>query len=48
MVDVKVPLVPNYAQTQPEIANIVIIGGGIMGMSTAWHLASRASKASLC
>ena len=41
MVDVKVPLVPNYAQKQPEIASIVIIGGGIMGMSAAWHLASR-------
>ena len=41
MVDVKVPLSPNYAQQQPEIASIVIIGGGIMGMSAAWHLASR-------
>ena len=41
MVDVKVPLVPSYSQKQPEIASIVIIGGGIMGMSAAWHLASR-------
>lgn len=41
MVDVKVHLQPGYAQVQPERAEVVIIGGGIMGMSAAWHLAKR-------
>lgn len=39
--DVKTPLRPSYSSVQPDLANIVIVGGGIMGMSTAWHLASR-------
>ncbi len=28
----------------PKTANVVIIGGGIMGASTAYHLASRGVK----
>ena len=28
----------------PKTANVVIIGGGIMGASTAYHLASRGFK----
>ncbi|AKK03716.1 NAD(P)/FAD-dependent oxidoreductase [Corynebacterium epidermidicanis] len=28
-----------YANHQPDIANVVIVGGGIMGMATAWTLA---------
>lgn len=41
MADVKISLLPNYSSVQPEIANVVIIGGGVMGMSTAWNLARR-------
>lgn len=29
----------SYASGQPEAADVVIVGGGIMGISTAWHLA---------
>lgn len=42
--DVKVSLFPSFTCKQPEIANIVIIGGGVMGMSAAWNLASRGVK----
>ncbi|MDO5035139.1 MAG: FAD-binding oxidoreductase [Actinomycetaceae bacterium] len=41
MTDVKISLSSNYSCVQPEIASIVIIGGGVMGMSTAWNLAQR-------
>ncbi|WP_306594044.1 NAD(P)/FAD-dependent oxidoreductase [Corynebacterium striatum] len=44
MADVKISLSSNYACVQPEIANVVIIGGGVMGMSAAWNLASRGVK----
>ena len=36
-----VELDPGCAGGQPEAADVVIIGGGIMGISTAWHLARR-------
>lgn len=44
MSEVKVPLTPSFDCIQPEIANIVIIGGGANGMSAAWNLASRGIK----
>lgn len=30
-----------YTDKQPDIAEVVIVGGGIMGMATAWNLANR-------
>ncbi|GER23879.1 FAD-dependent oxidoreductase [Zafaria cholistanensis] len=39
-----VPLGLSYAPSQPTEAEVVIIGGGIMGVSTAWHLADRGVK----
>lgn len=44
MGDVKISLEPSFSCKQPEIANIVIIGGGVMGMSAAWNLAQRGIK----
>lgn len=41
MVNQIVGLDPTYAAAQPEGADVIIIGGGIVGMSTAWHLASQ-------
>ncbi len=41
MPDQIVPLDPGFATAQPPAADVVVIGGGIMGLSTAWHLASR-------
>src|SRR5690606_12571444 len=32
----------------PESADVVIIGGGIVGVSTAWFLARQGIKAALC
>ncbi|TNB67253.1 FAD-binding oxidoreductase [Arthrobacter sp. BB-1] len=39
-----VPLDLSYGNPQPTEAEVVIIGGGIMGVSTAWHLADRGVK----
>ncbi|WP_298585357.1 FAD-binding oxidoreductase [uncultured Kocuria sp.] len=41
MPDQIVPLDPSFATAQPPAADVVVVGGGIMGLSTAWHLASR-------
>lgn len=38
MARITVPLDLSEGQTQPESAEVVIIGGGVMGMSIAWHL----------
>lgn len=41
---VKTDLRSTYQHLQPTSADVVIIGGGIMGVSTAFHLASRGVK----
>lgn len=41
MVDQIVELDPTFATVQPPAADVVVVGGGIMGLSTAWHLAAR-------
>ncbi|BAF55842.1 NAD(P)/FAD-dependent oxidoreductase [Corynebacterium glutamicum] len=41
MAKITVPLELTEAQEQPTTAEVVIIGGGVMGMSIAWHLAER-------
>ncbi|GAB3700826.1 NAD(P)/FAD-dependent oxidoreductase [Corynebacterium nasicanis] len=41
MAHIMVPLDLTYSASQPEAAEVVIIGGGVMGMSVAWHLAAR-------
>ncbi|MDO5499482.1 MAG: FAD-binding oxidoreductase [Propionibacteriaceae bacterium] len=38
---ITVPLDLTFAATQPRDADVVIIGGGVMGMSVAWQLASQ-------
>lgn len=35
------PLDPTLDNVLPDSADVVVIGGGVMGMSAAWHLASR-------
>lgn len=44
MAKITVPLGLTEAQEQPTSAEVVIIGGGVMGMSIAWHLAERGIK----
>ena len=41
MPDQIVSLDPSFASAQPLAADVVVVGGGVMGLSTAWHLASR-------
>lgn len=41
MPDQIVGLDPTYATAQPPAADVVVVGGGIMGLSTAWHLAAQ-------
>jgi sarcosine oxidase subunit beta len=35
---------PTMAQVLPKTADAVIIGGGVMGTSTAYHLARKGAK----
>lgn len=44
MAKITVPLDLSAAPTQPTSAEVVIIGGGVMGMSIAWHLAEQGVK----
>ncbi|GAB2505088.1 NAD(P)/FAD-dependent oxidoreductase [Corynebacterium atrinae] len=44
MAQIMVPLDLTYTARQPDSADVVIIGGGVMGMSTAWQLAARGIK----
>lgn len=41
MAQITVPLDLSEAPAQPASAEVVIIGGGVMGMSIAWHLAEQ-------
>lgn len=41
-------LLPVVSDAQPAAADVVIIGGGLIGVAAAWHLAARGLSVTLC
>ncbi|WP_041528096.1 NAD(P)/FAD-dependent oxidoreductase [Paracoccus aminophilus] len=41
-------LLPVVSDSLPEQADVVIIGGGLIGVAAAWHLAARGLSVTLC